>query len=133
MGRGGWIQPPSGMPQIPLPPNTYRVVTTTMDDRGVESLIAQRFTRAPFIMVIDIVDGRVVNVQAFSNQFANYPRGAGIMFSQWIASIGARAVLASNVGPNASYVLQQAGIAVHIVPPGTRIIDALRSLGIARM
>ena len=44
-------------------------------------------------------------------------------------SSGATAVISSNIGMNASQILQQSGINVHIVPAGTRLMDALKSLG----
>ena len=120
-------------PQVEKPtPNVLRVITTTIDDRGVDSQISPRFTRAPFIMVIDIVDGRIYRVTPIPNTFMNLPHGAGVALAQWIISSGAKAVIAVNMGPNAAMILQQAGVKVYTVTPGIRVIDALKSLGLVR-
>ncbi len=136
-GRGGGGPPFARQPMLqplqPPGPGVLRVVATTSDGRGLDSLIAPRFARAPFITVVDISNGKVVNVKSLQNPYAITPQGAGIAFTQWIISSGARAVITPNVGPNAAMVLQQAGVAIYTVPPGVRLADALRNLGLARI
>lgn len=119
----------------PLPKpadNVTRVIATALDDKGVESHISPRFARAPYIVVVDIVDKAIVSVKAIPNMFANIPSGAGASFSQWIIESGAKIVITPNVGPHASMILQQAGVRIYRVLPNTRVIDALRSLGLVR-
>jgi len=135
-GRGGGAPPFMGVsqPQIPAPPpNVLRVIVSTLDDRGIEAQISPRFARAPFITVVDIVDGRVVQASSMPNSFMNMPHGVGVAMAQWIISTGAKAVIGVNFGPNLAMVLQQAGIRMYTVAPGIRVIDALRSLGLVRM
>ena len=123
---------PTPEPLPPPPPNVFRVATTTVDSRGLESPVSPRFARGPYIVVVDIASGRVADVRVLANPFANFPHGAGVAFAQWLISSGVRAVLAPNLGPNVAMVLQQAGIAVYSAVPGARVIDALRSLGLVR-
>ncbi|MHC1627648.1 MAG: NifB/NifX family molybdenum-iron cluster-binding protein [Candidatus Nezhaarchaeales archaeon] len=134
-GRGwgpGFAQPVEA-PQIPPPqPNVMRVVLATLDDRGLESMISPRFARAPYITIVDVAQGAVSQVRSIPNPFASLPHGAGVSIAQWIISIGARAVIGVVFGPNIGVVLQQAGVAVHTVPPNYRVVDALKSLGIIR-
>ncbi len=134
-GRGWWGGPgtvPTPEPLPPPPPNVFRVATTTVDGRGLESPVSPRFARGPYIVVVDVANGSVVNVKVMANPFANFPHGAGVAFAQWLIFSGVRAVLAPNLGPNAAMVLQQAGVAIYSAVPGARVIDALRSLGIVR-
>ena len=135
-GRGRGFAPFQGTGPQPLPapsPGAIRVVATTLDDRGVESQVSPRFARAPFIVVVDIVNGAITNAVSMPNPFASMPGGAGVAFAQWIIGSGARIVITPNIGPNASMVLQQAGITVYNISPGVRVIDALRGLGLVRM
>ncbi len=106
-----------------------RILATTLDNRGLESTISPMFARSPYITIVDIVNGQISNVDSLQNPYAQVPQGAGRLFIQWIMSSGAKAVITSNIGMNRSQILQQSGINVHIVPAGTRLIDALKSLG----
>lgn len=138
-GRGGppWGAPgqsfmPQQIPIQPPPPNAVRVVVPVDDATGLDSRISMVFARAPYLLVIDIVNGSIVNVQPIPNPYINVGGGAGRWISEWILSIGARIVIASSIGPNAMGMLRQSGIAIYNIPPGTRVIDALGSLGLIR-
>jgi predicted Fe-Mo cluster-binding NifX family protein len=146
-GRGGWGRrgggPPwvTGMqpmqqpqlPQIPPPPpGAIRVAVSTDDNAGLESHVSQVFARSPYVLFIDIVNGSVTNIYPIQNPYAMGGGGAGIAFAQFIIGSGARVVIASSIGMNVSSILSQYGIQVYNVPPGTRVVDALRSTGLIR-
>ncbi|RLG80868.1 MAG: hypothetical protein DRO40_10535 [Thermoprotei archaeon] len=135
-GRGRWggrgFQGPRPRPIQGFPAMSHgvvRIMATTLDNRGLESTISPMFARSPYITIVDIVNGQISNVDSLQNPYAQVPQGAGRLFSQWILSSGAIAVVTSNIGMNASQILQQSGINVHIVPAGTKLMDALKSLG----
>jgi len=124
---------PQALPSVPPPPpNALRIAIATSDGSGLESFVTPRFARAPFITIVDVVDGKVVAVHPVKNPFEAMPHGAGVSLAQWLVSIGCRAAVGTNFGPNLSMVLQQAGIAMYTVPPGVKVIDALRMLGLVR-
>ena len=116
----------------PPRPGALRIALTTVDDRGLDSMVAPMFARAPFVVLVDVVNGEVVDTVVLPNAFANAPQGAGMAFAQWLVQAGVRVVVGSNIGPNAAMALQQAGITLYNVPPNTRVIDALRSLRLVR-
>ncbi len=137
-GRGqgaGWGGGPPFMnvnlPSLQPPPQGgIRIAVATMDDKGLSSVIAPRFARAPFMTIIDVVQGKVISVRPISNPFSQVPRGAGSGLGQWLLSIGTSVVIGPHVGPNLGMILQQAGVRIELVPPGTPVIYALRKLGI---
>ena len=116
----------------PPRPGALRIAVTVMDDRGLDSLIAPMFARAPYIVLVDVVNGEIVDTIVLPNAYANAPQGAGMAFAQWLIGAGVRAVVGSNIGPNAAMALQQAGVALYSAPPNTRVIDALRNLGLVK-
>jgi len=72
--------------------------------------VEQRFGRSKWFMVFDTETGDhsvVDNLDA-----AESPSGAGIATAQMIINTGATCVLTGRVGPNASRVLEQAGVRV---------------------
>ncbi len=133
-GRWGWatasgVQP---LPQLPPPPpGSIRVVAAVEIDRGLDSPIAMRFARAPYIAVVDIAGGRVVDLKIIPNTYAAGAGGVGVAVAQWILSIGATIVLGPPLGPNATMVLQQAGIRMIPMQPGIPLRNALHMAGLA--
>ncbi|HIP57423.1 MAG TPA: hypothetical protein EYH02_05090 [Ignisphaera aggregans] len=135
-GRGGgygggkgwranvWFQK---LPEIPPPsPGVVRVVASVEEDRGLDSPIAMRFGRAPYLAVVDVSAGYVTNLNIVSNAYASEERGVGVGIARWIVMIGASIVLGPHIGPNAMTILQQAGIRFIPVQPGTPLRTALR-------
>lgn len=130
-GRGrGWGPLPTLPPLPPPPPNGLRIMATVDSNVGLNSPISFRFARAPLIAVVDTVGGKVVNLKILENPYATAPHGAGMGLGQWIVASGVKLVIAPRLGPNISFVLQQAGVRVEIVPPGIPLSEALRRLGI---
>lgn len=131
-GRGKWNTESYGITPPPITrsgdQSAVRIVATTLDSNGLDSRISHMFARAPYIIVVDIVNGVVSRMDSIQNPFIQIPRGAGRSFTQWILSIGANTVIASNIGMHMLEMLQRSGVKVHIVSPGTRLIDALKSL-----
>jgi len=132
-GCSGWGRGFQGFQPIPkyVPPvhGVVRIIATTLDNRGLESTISPMFARSPYITIVDIVNRRISKVNSIQNPYAQVSHGVGRIFTQWILSSGATAIIASNIGMNALSLLQQSGINVHIVAAGTRLMDALKSLG----
>ncbi len=133
-GGGGpgprWASVASRMPSVEPPkPGVLRVAIGVEQCLGLDSIVSPRFARAPYMLLVDIAGGRIVDVKCYPNAFAS-GQGAGMGVAQWLVSAGVRVVLASWLGPGAAVGLQQAGVRIYQVQPGVRVIDALRSLGL---
>ena len=125
---GIWVQK---LPEIPPPsPGIVRVVASIEVDRGLDSPIAMRFGRAPYLAVVDISAGHVMNLNIVPNVYVSEERGVGVGIAQWIVMIGASIVLGPHIGPNAMMILQQAGIRFIPIQPGTPLRIALRIAGL---
>ncbi|RLE74297.1 MAG: hypothetical protein DRJ44_07675 [Thermoprotei archaeon] len=132
-GRGGMWGYQAPMPQIPPPPSgSIRIVAPVDFSNGLNSPISMRTGRAPYIAVVDVSGGKIVNVNIVQNAAAMAPRGAGVQLGQWILNIGASIVIAVSLGPNIDMVLRQVGVRVELVPPGTILGDALAKLGFVK-
>ncbi len=112
----------------------WRLAVPTLDPNGLDAVISPHFARAPYIILVDVVNGKVVNVQSLSNPaFTSGGGGAGSVISQILLNAGVRAVAAVYIGPNLATRLQQLGIAVYPAQPWMRVRDVINSLGIARV
>lgn len=111
----------------PPPPGGVRVVASVEGDAGLDSVVSMVAARAPFIAVVDIVSGRPVYVGVFPNPAAG-SGGAGRIFAELVLGLSASLVIVPQLGPNALAMLGD--LRVQIVPPGTRLSDVLRRLGL---
>jgi len=116
---------PAGGPKLA---GKLRVAFSTNGHAGLDDTIADRFARCPTFTIVDVEDGRVLNVDIRDNPFIMHPHGAGFAAAQFLANMGVSAVVAARFGPNAWQALASLGISIHVAPPGTKVRDALRSL-----
>lgn len=134
-GQGMWNEPqPQAltMQQInPPPPGIRRIIAVIDEDKGLESTISTVFGRAPYIAIIDVNrEGNILSLNITHNPSLNMPQGAGRAMVQRIISMGASTLIVSRMGPHVQQLLQQYGIQMVTVPPGTPLRQALRYLGV---
>ncbi|MCW3992007.1 MAG: NifB/NifX family molybdenum-iron cluster-binding protein [Candidatus Bathyarchaeota archaeon] len=84
-------------------------VAVSSTGRNLESAVDPRFGRCPYFVVVDT---ETMAFEAVPNTSVGVPHGAGIVAAQLVASLGAKAVLTGNVGPNAFSALSAAGLQV---------------------
>jgi len=90
------------------------VVTSSGADLDAQAHPA--FGRCPTYLFVDTA---TMQFEAVENPAANAAGGAGIQAAQFVVERGARAVVTSNVGPNAFQVFQSAGVPVYLFSGGT--------------
>lgn len=99
-------------------------VAVPAEAAGMEASPSAIFGRTPFFV---IVDSATMAAETLSNPATSSPGGAGVQAAQLLVSQGVGAVIASNVGPNASAVLQTAGIDVYLLE-GETVGEAVAAL-----
>ena len=136
MGRGGgWRGQGGGPPMVSLPainppaPGAIRVAAMTTTPQGLEAPLAPHYRRAPYIVIIDIINGRPVWITSIPNPVAT-THGGGSILAQWLASNGVKYIVSGHIGPSAARTLVSLGVTIRVLPPGTRVGDALRQLGL---
>jgi predicted Fe-Mo cluster-binding NifX family protein len=87
-----------------------KIVVTT-EGNTLDAPTSPRFGRCPTLI---FVETETLAVEAMPNPAMSASGGAGIQAAQFVVEHGAEAVLTGNVGPNATDVLQAAGVAVHL-------------------
>ncbi len=91
-------------------------ICVTAQAGTLESQVDPRFGRCAFFI---IVDPDTKEFEAVNNSQTVAAGGAGIQSGQLMAQKGVTAVLTGNIGPNASQVLQAAGIQTFTGVSGT--------------
>ncbi len=85
--------------------------------------LSPRFGRCPYFL---IVDTKTREVESVENKSVSAVRGAGVAAVQTISDLGCGVVITGNVGPNALYALQQAGIKIFTIDSDKTCKEALR-------
>ncbi len=99
-------------------------ILVTSQGRTLDSQIDPRFGRAQFFIVVD--SSNPESFEVFENPNAQAPGGAGTASAQFALSQGVGAVVSGSFGPNASMVLEQAGIKMYQAPQGITVREAIR-------
>jgi len=102
-----------------------RIVVSSSPPGGLDSLVDYRFARCSHFTVVDVENGKIINVSVVPNQSAMTPYGAGIQAAQIVASLGAQLVITGSIGPNAFSSLQSLGIRIYAGVGGISVRDAI--------
>lgn len=103
-----------------------RIAIPTEESNGLDAFVSMNFARAPFFTVVDLDSATTIS---YPNPYAQGGGGVGPMVVQWIASLGANAVVTPSIGPNAVEALISSGLIAYSCPPGARvreIVDFLK-------
>jgi len=90
-------------------------IVVTAEGNDLNAPASPRFGRCPTYI---FVETETMAFEAVPNPALSTPGGAGIQAAQFIIEQGAKAVLTTNVGPNAMQVLQSAGVPVYLIRGG---------------
>jgi predicted Fe-Mo cluster-binding NifX family protein len=82
----------------------------TSDGNNLDSMVDERFGRAPFFLIVDI---ETMEYEAVKNTALLIGHGAGIRATQIISDKGAECLLTGIIGPNAFEALRAAHIKVY--------------------
>jgi len=102
-----------------------RLAVPTKGSRGMRDVVSDVFARAATFTIIDVVDGKVEEVRVEENAASGLEQGAGPVVARTLKEGGIDAVIAGELGPGATTLLEMGGIKVVRVSPGLRISKAV--------
>ncbi len=102
-----------------------RIAVASDTPEGLDARVSYVFGRAPYIVIVDLVDEEVKDVKIENNPYAQSPGGAGPALAQYLIDKGVEVVIAGDVGPNAAMTLSGAGITVIPVMTGMTVREAI--------
>jgi len=91
-------------------------IAISSSGKTLDSKLDPRFGRCACFLIVDPED---MSFEAFDNQSAALPGGAGIQAAQFLADQNVSAVITGQVGPNAVQALSAAGIDIFAQQQGT--------------
>ena len=99
-------------------------ICITSSGPDLDSLLDFRFGRCNYFVIID--EDRVSSATALKNDNVTTLKGAGVAVAQVMVNTDIKIVITGNVGPNAYYALDNAGIKVFLAESNISVREALR-------
>lgn len=101
-------------------------VVVSAQGNDMDSLVDPRFGRCRHLIAVDTETGEWQSHDNSAN--AQATGGAGVQAGNLLASLGARALITGNVGPNAHKVLDAASIRLYQAGNGITVREAVAAL-----
>lgn len=122
--EGGCRHEPGAPPAPGVQPPGSGLIAVSAKGPDFDAEIDPHFGRAPYFLFVDPATGAV---EAVANAQAGAAHGAGIQSAQLVAARRTSVLLTGQVGPNATRVLEAAGVRVIGIDGGT-VREALEAL-----
>ena len=103
-----------------------RIAVPTKMHAGLEDVVSEVFGKAKTFTVVDIEDGEVKNMQVIDNPAASYEYGSGPVAVKTLADLKVNLVMAAELGPGASGLLDHYKISQLSVKPNTKVADSIK-------
>jgi len=105
-----------------------KVAIPTKGDGGLDDVTSNVFGRAKTFTIIDIEGEAVKKVEVIQNPAVSYKHGAGPIVVKMLIDSGVNVVLAGELGPGSSALLEQHNVTMITVKPGVTVSEAIRKV-----
>jgi len=103
-----------------------RIAVPTKSHNGLEDVVSEVFGRAKTFTIVDVEDGEVKKVEVIDNPAVSYEYGAGPVAVKTLADLGVNTVIAGELGPGASNLLEHYNIDRLLLKPNARVADSIK-------
>lgn len=103
-----------------------KIAVPTKAYAGLDDSVSEVFGKAKTFTIVEVEDRHVKNVWVIDNPAASYDYGSGPVAVKTLADIKVDCVLAAELGPGASGLLEHHHIRKVSVKPSTKVADAIK-------
>lgn len=103
-----------------------RIAVATEGRKGLEDTVSPIFGRANTFTIVDVDDEGIKDVRVLENPAVSYKYGAGPIVVKMLVDEGVNMVLATELGPGASTLLEQHNVTTFTVEPGIGVEESVR-------
>ncbi|MGB9683687.1 MAG: NifB/NifX family molybdenum-iron cluster-binding protein [Candidatus Bathyarchaeales archaeon] len=102
------------------------VAVATLGEKGLQDSVSHEFGHSKTFTIIEIEEGKIKNVKVIQNPAASISHGRGPLIAKKLAEMKVQMVISGEVGPGASAILKEFGIAQEVASSGQRLENALK-------
>ncbi len=103
-----------------------RIAVPTKERKGLEDIVSDVFGRAKTFTIVDIHEKIIQNVEVLDNPAASQKQGVGPIVTKMLGEAEVNIVVAGEVGPGASTLLETYKIRKVSVKPGIQVAEAIK-------
>ena len=103
-----------------------RIAVATKGREGLGDIVSEVFGRASTFTIVNVDNEEIEDVEILENPAVSYKHGAGPIVVKMLIDTGVNVVLATELGPGASALLQQHKITTITAKSGTSVKEAIR-------
>jgi len=105
-----------------------KIAVPTKGHDGLEDTVSEVFGKAKTFTIVEVENGQIKNVQVIDNPAATYEYGSGPVAVKTLADLKVDFVLATELGPGASALLEHHHIRKASVKPDIKVADAIQQI-----
>jgi len=118
------------LPRKPKSSGVTRVAAGLDESSGIRSRVSWGIAHAPYLALVDIADGKVVDMLVVSNPLADMRGGVGVAIARWLVDNDVDVVVAGRIGPHALEIISAKKIQIIQPQPGEALDNILRRVGL---
>jgi predicted Fe-Mo cluster-binding NifX family protein len=103
-----------------------KIAVATKGYEGLEDTVSPVFGKTKTFTLVNLEDGEIRNVRIVGNPATAYEQGSGPIASKTLADLRVDLVIASQLGPGASELLEYHKITTMIVDPNSKVSEAVK-------
>jgi predicted Fe-Mo cluster-binding NifX family protein len=103
-----------------------RIAIATKGYEGLEDNVSNVFGKAKTFTVVNVENGEIRNVRIIDNPGHAYDQGSGPIASKTLAELRVDLVIASQLGPGASELLEHHKITAILIDSNITVAEALK-------
>jgi len=103
-----------------------KIAVPTKSYGGLEDSVSEIFGKAKTFTIVEVEDDQIRDTRVIDNPAASYEYGSGPVAVKTLADLKIDFVLASELGPGASGLLEHHHIRKVLVKPNTKVSDAVK-------
>jgi predicted Fe-Mo cluster-binding NifX family protein len=105
-----------------------KVAVPTRGGGGLKDDLSDVFGRAKTFTIVDVEGGEVKKVEVLQNPAVSYKHGTGPIVVKMLIDAGVNVVLAKELGPGSSALLEQHHVTIIPVEPGISVSEAIKKV-----
>jgi predicted Fe-Mo cluster-binding NifX family protein len=104
-----------------------RIAVATNGKNGTEDAVSNVFGRAKTFTIVDVDDGKIINVKVLENPALSYAHGAGPIAIKTLIDDGVEIVIANEIGVGASEILKQHNVSYFPAEPNANVREVVEN------
>ena len=105
-----------------------KIGIATVGEKGLEDRVSETFGRANTYTIIEVENGKIVNVKILRNPAVSYEHGAGPIVARTLIDEGIQLAVAGEIGPGVTTILEHHKVKRVTFKAGIRVSEAIKEL-----